>query len=154
MRSRRGLEDILVNFEGIPKGFEKDGEIILKLSGRIIETLKKQINSFSEIFEGRGREGFECYVKGVRKELLERGIDGVDSGNLNGSFFVHVDGGGGGTRHSDGRRAATGKADIGIAAELGSRGWRRIERRLWTAAACALHICLRRVLRWVYKISI
>ena len=31
--------------------------------------------------------------------------------------------------HSDGRRAATGKADIGIAEK-----WRRIERRLWTAA--------------------
>lgn len=140
MRSRGVLEDVLINFEGIPKGFENNREIILKLSRSIIETLKKQIDGFREIFEGRGREGFECYVKGVREEVLERRINGVDSGNLNGSLFVHVDGGGGGTRHSDGRRAATGKADIGIAAELGSRRWRRIERPLWTAAAGSLHL--------------
>lgn len=106
----------------------------------IIETLKEQMDGFSEIFKGRGREGFESYVEGVREELLERRINGVHSGNLNGSLFVDVDGSGGGTSHSNGRRAATCKAGIGIAAELGSGRRRRIERLLRTAAAVASHL--------------
>lgn len=63
MRSRGVLEDVLINFEGIPKGFENNREIILKLSRSIIETLKKQIDGFREIFEGRGEKGLNVTLK-------------------------------------------------------------------------------------------